>query len=499
MNQKPLEGIKTLAIVCTQFGDTGKGKLVDYFAEWADVIARGTGGANAGHTISLNGVEHVFHLVPSGILHAGKLNIIGNGVVLDPRVLIEELELLHSERIPCSNLLIAHNAKLVLPQHVVLDRLRESGSGKLGTTGRGIGPAYEDHYRRVGLTVNDLLNPDAFSRKLCRGLEETIRIMQSYDPDVIKVIMSHAHLGNGSFYKPGVYFDVDAIVSAYAEYGKKLASLVADTDSLIRQQQGTRRTKILLEGAQGNLLSVDYGTYPFVTASDCTIHGLAKGVGLSERDVDLTIGIAKAFYMTRVGEGPFPTEMGHDRSAKHCATKGVTRETEKAQYPDASLSQGNHVDGDFKLGIAVRRVGNEYGATTGRPRRTGWLDLPLLRYSSRITGRYVALTKLDVLSGCPVIKVCVAYRYKGPDYRIEGKMLRRGEVLSEAIPSNDIMQHCSPMYEEFPGWKEDIGGAKKREELPRELLNLIAFVETRAEVEARLLSVGPDREQTIFT
>jgi len=245
-----LENVRVLAIVCSQWGDTGKGKLVDYFAQWAEIIARGTGGANAGHTICLGGKEHIFHLVPSGILHRDKINIIGNGVVLDPKTLLDELAVLTAENIPHSNLRIAYNAKLVLPQHLVLDRIRESGVGKIGTTGRGIGPAYEDHYRRLGLTVNDLLNPDAFAVKFRRNLNEKLLIWPCYDENVVRAILEHPSLKH--FVRYG-RFDVDVIIEQYLAYGAQLKEFVDDTDTFLRNSHGLRK-RILLEGAQGNML-----------------------------------------------------------------------------------------------------------------------------------------------------------------------------------------------------------------------------------------------------
>ena len=495
MNKDTLKNVKTLAVVCTQWGDTGKGKLVDYFGEWADVIARGTGGDNAGHTIVFNGSSHVFHLVPSGILHADKLNIIGNGVVVNPRVLLDELAILAGQGIPYDNLKIALNAKLVLPQHIVLDRIRESGPNKIGTTGRGIGPAYEDHYRRTGLVVNDLLNPDIFAAKLRWNLEEKVRLLRGYDRQLFKDIMSQPFLGYGLFHKNGdELFSVNSIIRYYLEYGEKLSGMIDNTDAMVRGFLGNKR--ILLEGAQGNLLSVDFGSYPFVTSSDCSIQGLAKGVGLTAKDVDLTIGIVKAFYMTRVGEGPFPTEMGAGGSAVWCAHNN--REAEEKRYPTVSLDPTGD---EFLFGIAVRRAGAEYGATTGRPRRVGWLDIPLLRYSSQIAGvhgKTVALTKLDVLDRCPVIKVCVGYRYNGPDCHVGQLTLRNGDTLKTAIPNDEVLRHCRPVYAEFPGWMTDISAARTRGELPPKLLELIEFVEMEAGVKTILLSVGADREQTIF-
>ncbi len=491
---KLLENVKTLAIVCTQWGDTGKGKLVDYFADWADIIARGTGGANAGHTISIDGKEYIFHLVPSGIMRPNKINIIGNGVVLDPWALFKELEILREHEITYyERLRIAHNAKLVLPQHMVIDRIREmtAKKSKIGTTGRGIGPAYADHYERIGLTVNDLLNPDHFVSKLRRNLEEKVRLLRTYDQDMIKEIMQHEHLRSGLFYSQTDIFDIDTIVSVYRDYGKALDFMIHNTDELLRQAIGKRN--ILLEGAQGTLLSVDYGTYPYVTSSDCTVQALAKGVGLMPQQVDMTLGIAKAFYMTRVGEGPFPTEMGGIESEKWCLGN-ANRAIEKENYSSFKPDEPD----EFRLGIAVRMAGNEYGATTGRPRRTGWLDLPLLKHACMFNGQDIILTKLDVLSGCPRIKVCTSYVYQGPPCMVGAGQLCMGDRIDVAIPDAGILKHCQPIYEEFPGWQNDISSARSVNDLPPELIRLVDFVEEKANVRVRVLSVGPDREQTIF-
>ncbi len=485
---------KTIAVIDTQFGDTGKGKFVDYFAEWADIIARGTGGANAGHTIQVGTEEHIFHLVPSGILHKGKINIIGNGVVLDPRVLCEELAILRLHSIDYTGRLkIALNAKLVLPQHVVMDRFREGcdRNGKIGTTGRGIGPAYEDHYRRIGLTINDLLNRSLFMDKLKRNIEEKVRVLKGYEPALIKKVMAHPSLGEGRFYCPKKIFDINEIADAYTWYRHNMIELIEDTDTLLRNAVGKKR--VLLEGAQGTLLSVDYGTYPFVTSSDCSTEGLAKGVGIKTSDVEKVFGVTKAFYMTRVGGGPFPTEFGGEKSAKWCGSK-ATREIESKQYRKANFK----TDNEFEFGIAVRRAGNEYGATTGRPRRTGWLDLPLLRYSTGITGRHLILTKLDVLSGCPEIKVCTEYEYTGPSIQIGQSLLKRGDRIGKAIPATEILAHCKPVYETFPGWKEDITGVRSMDDLPAQLQELIQFVGIAAGVVIQVVSVGPDRSQTII-
>ena len=490
-----LDGVKTLAVVCNQWGDTGKGKYVDYFAEWADVIARGTGGANAGHTISLGGKEHVFHLVPSGILHDGngKINIIGTGVAFDPGIVCSELKIISDEGLTYKNMRISRNAKLVLPQHLVLDRVRESSSdGKIGTTGRGIGPLYQDHYARSGLVVNDLLNPEIFARKLKKNLQEKIKLLHLVDPEVIKQIMQHEHLANGRYWSEKDFFDVDAIVEMYCnEYGKFLAPMIRDTDQELRDMIGKK--KVLLEGAQGILLSIDYGTYPYVTSSDCSISGLAKGVGLKDKDVDLTLGIAKIWAMTRVGDGPFPTELGGEKSAEWCATKGVTKTTEKEKYGALSVNDPD----EFLQGIGIRFAGGEYGATTGRPRRIGWLDLPLLRHAMQFNGNDLILTKADVLDACEKIKICVAYEYTGEKYLLGDKILNKGDRLEVAVTDVDVIKNCRPIYEEFAGWNEPSSHMRTLEDLPKNFRTILDFVTKQTGMRVRIISVGPDRDETI--
>lgn len=503
--KKLLKHVRTLAIVCLQWGDSGKGKFVDFFADWADIIARGTGGANAGHTIKAEGQEMIFHLVPSGLMRENKINIIGSGVVLDPRTICEELDVLKQHDIEYRDrLFIANNAKLILPHHLALDRLRDlAKNGRIGTTGRGIGPAYEDHYRRTGLVVADLLNSDSFVRKLALNLEETTQLFRGYDPEAVKTVMAHKHLGEGRFYSANDFFVAGEIAEAYLEWGSKLAPMIRDTDSWLRGEVGQKR--ILLEGAQGTLLSVDYGTYPFVTASDASLAGLAKGVGLLSSQVDLTLGMVKAPYITRVGEGSFPTEMGGAQSNEWCGSKAASiaradgfksvRALEADVYDLVTLDESD----EFKFGIAVRIAGDEYGATTGRPRRTGWLDLPLLRYAKQFNGPDVILTKLDVLSRCPIIKICVAYKYDGPNHWVDGEdFLTSGKEIQVAIPADEVLRHCRPIYRKFPGWRCDISQMKSVDELPLELMKIIEFIGEEAGVKARVLSVGPDREQTIF-
>lgn len=487
--------VNTLAVVCTQWGDTGKGKFIDFFAEEADLIARGTGGDNAGHTFYVDGKKHITHLIPSSICHTGKTHIIGSGVAFNPMVFMQELDILVNEGISYDNLLVALNAKLILPWHLLIDRLRERCAGKIGTTGRGITPTYVDHYKRIGLMVNDMLNPDIFRDKLLRNLEDNLRIINGYNSEDIVDIMQDKALGGGDFYANGS-FEVDALIECYLQYGKSLSSMIADTDEIVREAVHANR-RVLLEGAQGVLLSIDYGTYPYVTSSDASIHGLAQGVGISVKFVDRVFAIVKAPYMTRVGDGPFPTEMGGEQSMEWCRTKGIDRESEMQRHPDASLSDIN--DDEFLLGIAVRKAGAEYGATTGRPRRTGWLDIPLLRHAIKVMDEEVeiVLTKLDVLSGCPTIRVCYSYCYEGPNQRIGKRTLCNGDILNVAIPYAEIIRHCRPLYRDFDGWEKSITGARSIHDLPSELVQIISFIREKTKSRISILSVGPNSEQTI--
>ncbi|MFA6394039.1 MAG: adenylosuccinate synthetase [Patescibacteria group bacterium] len=494
---KITEGVRVISVTCLQWGDTGKGKVVDLLmAGWADINARGTGGANAGHTVSINGKDYILHIIPSGILHdkEGKINAIGRGVAFDPYILDEELLILKKEGLSYDNLMISGNAKLVIPPQIALDRIHEAsaGKGKIGTTGKGIGPAYEDHAGRRGLLVNDLLNIDILAEKLKKNIREKLRILKSYDPELLSGIMCDKHLGAGRYYKPEDIFDADAIIEDYRQYGEKFRAMIHDVEGFLRGQLGKK--KILLEGAQGHLLSVDEGGAPHTTSSDCTVPGLAKGVGLRERDVDISFGVVKFPYMTRVGSGPFPTEIGGEKSALWCGREGAGREKEKEAFPEADINSPD----EFVRGVALRQAGNEYGATTGRPRRVGWLDLPLLRYALETAGAKIILTKADVLNNAREINICTEHEYNGPDYFYCGKIYRAGERLKTAIPASDFLRFCRPVYEKFPGWETDISGISEFDGLPEKLKSLVRFVEKSVGGEVSAVSTGKDREDTIF-
>ncbi len=489
-----VEFTKVVAVFCNQWGDTGKGKIVDLLAEWADIIARGTGGNNAGHTMVINGKKYIFHLIPSGILRdsMGKINIIGNGVAFNPAVVQEEIRILLSEDMTVNNLMIALNAHLVLPQHLVMDRVRESnlGDNKIGTTGKGIGPLYTDHYTRVGLTVNDMLNKDVFVRKLRRNLVDKIRLLSFADPEMVKLVMQHHELKNGDYYHPRKIFDIDSIVETYAKYGEYFKPMIRDADAYIRKHLGSKN--ILLEGAQGLHLSIDYGIHPGVTSSDSSVEGLAKGVGLKERDIDLALGIVKFPYMTRVGEGVFPTEFGGKESSVWCRDSNQKRESEELS------SAGVNDKNEFRRGVAIRQVGQEFGATTGRLRRTGRLDLPLLRFALQISGPNAVLTKADIMDECDKIEICTHYIYQGPDYQYGNYTVKKGEKILVAPQDTNILKNCKAVYEMFPGWKCSISDARTMNDLPQELKDIIEYVEKTVGMETKIVSIGPDRGETII-
>jgi adenylosuccinate synthase len=487
---------KTVGVTCLQWGDTGKGKIIDILAELADIIARGTGGSNAGHSVWINGVLYILHLVPCGILRdrEGKTNVIGNGVAVDPKRLCEEIALLQSKGIACNNLMVAVNAKLTLPTQIVRDSVGEDASGKakIGTTKRGIGPTYSDHALRIGLFVNDLLNPDILAAKVRENVAYSVRLLKSFDPEAVKKALHDKDLCNGIFYHPEKMFDVDAIVQQYLEYGRILEPFIRDTDTFIQENVGKKN--LLLEGANGTLLDVDYGTYPYGTSTGCNIDCLAKGVGLNRAHVGMSYGIFKGFYETRVGEGPFPTEFGGDDSAIWCGTRGITKEVEKEKYPGVSVNDKD----EFRKGVAFRFAGDEYGATTGRPRRTGWFDVPLFRHSLRWGSMDVVATKLDVLDDCDEIRICTQYTYMGPRYRYGDRTLNPGDHLQMAIPIAEVLKHCRPVYRTYPGWKSSLKGITSSDDLPGNLKNILGAIILETGVCPRILSTGSNREATIF-
>lgn len=420
---------KVSVLVGSQWGDEGKGKVVDILSEGYSVVARYQGGANAGHTVMIGDKQYILHLIPSGILREDVTCVIGNGVVIDPKALLDEISLLEKNGIKVSGrLFISHNAHLIMPYHKLLDSIHESGKNKIGTTGRGIGPCYIDKYARKGIRIVDLLNKSVLEQKIRENLAEKNNLLTK--------VYGYEEL------------DVEAIIKEYMEFDKIIDQYVKDTPVYLNNAIDEGRS-VLLEGAQGALLDIDHGTYPYVTSSSPTSGGACTGTGIAPTRIDSVIGIVKA-YTTRVGNGPFPSELEDE-------------------------------DGE-----RLRKVGAEFGATTGRPRRCGWFDAFLLKYSSMINGiDEVAITKLDVLSGFDTIKVCTGYE-------IDGKLLK-------SFPT-DVSQldRLKPCYEEFRGWKTDISGVRNYSELPSETRQYLDFIAKFCNFKISMVSVGPKREETII-
>jgi adenylosuccinate synthase len=424
--------MSNVAIIGAQWGDEGKGKVVDLFTNEADIVVRFQGGNNAGHTLVVNGDKTILHLVPSGALHPDKLCVIGNGVVVDPEILIEEIQALKTRGHLVDNeqLRISEQAHVIMPYHKLIDQARERlrGEGMIGTTGRGIGPAYEDKVARIGIRFVDLLEEDTFREKLQRNIEEK----NFY----LKAILKEKAL------------DFDKIHVSYGRYREKLRKFVTNTGLLLDQEMRAGK-RVLFEGAQGTLLDVDHGTYPYVTSSSTVTGGACSGSGVGPQHIQQVIGISKA-YTTRVGSGPFPTEL-------------------------------NGPDGE-----TLRREGAEFGATTGRSRRCGWFDAVGVRHAVRMNGMTgIALTKLDVLTGFKKIPICTAYRYESKD-------------LYEFPASSKVMHGAQPVYEELAGWEAPLDDARHFSDLPVAAQKYVRRIEEVVGTNIILVSVGPGREQTIL-
>jgi len=421
-----------VVIVGAQWGDEGKGKIVDVFTEFAQVVVRFQGGNNAGHTLVVNGEKTILHLIPSGILNPGVTCVIGNGVVIDPEVCLEEIRQLKSKGFlkKDGDLAISETAHVILPYHKRIDILREErkGAGKIGTTGRGIGPAYEDKMARMGIRMGDLIEPELLKKRLESVLPEKNEYIE-------KILGGQA-------------FGLDEIFDAYAQFGRELSRYVKNTAILLREAN-KKKKNILFEGAQGTSLDVDHGTYPFVTSSNTVAGSACCGSGIGPTEIDGVVGITKA-YTTRVGSGPFPTEL-NDAVGEH-----------------------------------LRNEGAEFGSTTGRPRRCGWLDLVVLRHAVRVNGLTgLVVTKVDILSGLKTIKVCTAYKY-------------RGKTLKEFPASIDILNECEPVYETLKGWTEKLSGIKKLPKLPPAAQRYLKKIEKDLGVPIIMVSVGPSRDEQIF-
>jgi adenylosuccinate synthase len=422
--------VANAVVIGTQWGDEGKGKIVDLLAEFADVVVRFQGGNNAGHTMVIKGDKFINHLVPSGIIQ-GKLCLLGNGMVIDPAVLIKEMDFLASKGLPTGpdRVKISETAHLILPYHRSIDVARElkQGARQIGTTGRGIGPAYEDKAGRLGIRFVDLIEPETFSEKVRTVLEEKNFYLEHY--------------------LKAAPIDPEAVIAEYLQYGERLAPHVANVSSVIGEAI-RKRKQLLFEGSQGTHLDVDHGTYPYVTSSSTLSANACCGSGIGPRRISDVIGIVKA-YTTRVGKGPFPTELF-----------------------DA-------------IGNRLQKKGAEFGATTGRRRRCGWLDVVLLRNAVRLNGvTGLAITKLDVLDGMENLKICTGYEH-------------RGRSLGEVPASLQVLAECTPVYETIPGWSETISGVKSYARLPRAVKNYLNRIEELTQTRIDIVSVGPDRAQTI--
>ncbi len=417
----------TVLVGC-QWGDEGKGKIVDILSENYDIVTRYQGGANAGHTVEVGDNQYILHLIPSGILRNNVKCVIGNGVVVDPIALLEEIKLLKENGINVDGrLFISHNAHLIMPYHKLLDSISESSKKKIGTTGRGIGPCYVDKYARKGIRIVDLMNKEILERKIRDNLEEKNTLL--------KKVYEHDGL------------DADKIINDYIQFDKAIDKYITDVPLMLNNAIRDGKS-ILLEGAQGALLDVDHGTYPYVTSSSPTSGGACTGSGIPPNKITSVFGIVKA-YTTRVGNGPFPTELTND------------------------------------VGEKLRKEGAEYGATTGRPRRCGWFDAFLVGYSAMINGiDSVAITKLDVLGTFESIQVCVGYK-------LNGKSLN-------SFPTDvEQLNNVTLVYESLDGWMEDISECKSYDELPQKTKEYLKFISDQANIKIEIISVGPKRKQTI--
>ncbi|MCP3763074.1 adenylosuccinate synthase [Domibacillus sp. A3M-37] len=420
--------MSSVVVVGTQWGDEGKGKVTDFLSENAEVVARYQGGNNAGHTIKFNGVTYKLHLIPSGIFYSDKICVIGNGMVVDPKALVKELAYLHGHGVSTDNLRISNRAHVILPYHLKIDEVEEErkGANKIGTTKKGIGPAYMDKAARMGIRMADLLDRETFEEKLTHNIAEKNRLLEL-------------------FYETEG-FKVEDILDEYYEYGQQIKDLVCDTSVVLNDALDEGR-RVLFEGAQGVMLDIDQGTYPFVTSSNPVAGGVTIGSGVGPSKITHVVGVSKA-YTTRVGDGPFPTELINE------------------------------------IGDRIREVGREYGTTTGRPRRVGWFDSVVVRHARRVSGLTdLSLNSIDVLTGIETLKICTAYRYKG-------------ELITEYPANLRTLAECEPVYEELPGWTEDVTGMKDLSELPANARHYIERVSQLTGIPLSVFSVGPDRNQT---
>jgi adenylosuccinate synthase len=418
-------------VLGAQWGDEGKGKMTDYLAEEAEVVVRFQGGNNAGHTVEVGDRQYKLHLIPSGILYDDKLNVIGNGVVVDPKALFKEIGYLEKEgvKVTPEKLIISDRAHVIMPYHKLLDKLKEEARGKndIGTTGKGIGPCYTDKIERCGIRICDLLHEKVFEEKLREYMaEKNAYITKVYGGEAL---------------------DVDSVLKEYNEYAKRIRPFAQDTSVKVYNEIRANKN-VLFEGAQGMLLDIDHGTYPYVTSSNTTGGGVSNGVGIGPNMITNAVGIAKA-YTTRVGKGPFPTELNDE------------------------------------VGEWIRETGHEYGVTTGRSRRCGWLDLVIVKSAVRVSGlTSLAVTKIDTLAGLEKIKVCVGYKFNG-------------EIIDYFPASLEDLANCEPIYEIFDGWDSSVADARKYEDLPANARKYLERISEFTKTKISIVSVGPKRDQTM--
>ncbi len=418
------------ALVGAQWGDEGKGKTIDILASQADMVVRAQGGSNAGHTVVADGITHKLRLIPSGILYPNTVCVVGNGTVIAPPVILKEMAQLKENGVSLKNLKIDARAHVIIPYHIAIDTLSEKmrGAGDIGTTKNGIGPCYMDKAERCGIRIIDLITPEVFKEKLFKNVENKNKLLK--------------------YVYGGEEMDAQAIYDEYCGYAEQLKPFVTDTSVLIYDAIKAGKN-VLFEGAQGTLLDIDVGTYPFVTSSHPTAGGFCEGSGVGPTLIDNCLGVAKS-YITRVGKGPFPTELNDE------------------------------------IGDRIRNVGGEFGTVTGRPRRTGWFDAVIIRYAVRVNGlTSLAINKLDTLSGIETLKICVAYK-------------KNGEILKDFPVDISLLEGCEPVYEELPGWTEDLSKCHSFDELPENAKNYIRFIEEQADCHVSMVGVGPDRTQNLM-
>lgn len=418
------------ALVGAQWGDEGKGKTIDILASQADMVVRAQGGSNAGHTVVADGITHKLRLIPSGILYPNTVCVVGNGTVIAPPVILKEMAQLKENGVSLKNLKIDARAHVILPYHIAIDTLSEKmrGAGDIGTTKNGIGPCYMDKAERSGIRIIDLITPEVFKEKLFKNVENKNKLLK--------------------YVYGGEEMDAQAIYDEYCGYAEQLKPFVTDTSVLIYDAIKAGKN-VLFEGAQGTLLDIDVGTYPFVTSSHPTAGGFCEGSGVGPTLIDNCLGVAKS-YITRVGKGPFPTELNDE------------------------------------IGDRIRNVGGEFGTVTGRPRRTGWFDAVIIRYAVRVNGlTSLAINKLDTLSGIETLKICIAYK-------------KNGEILKDFPVDISLLEGCEPVYEELPGWTEDLSKCHSFDELPENAKNYIRFIEKQADCHVSMVGVGPDRTQNLM-